>query len=254
MQHINFGLLNKKIMKLSKNKKILINQPYFLGDIIFVMALIQKYVNEGYDVIFPVRDEYYDLQKNFPTVKMIPLSNFPNYEKYNRVESLFEDDEYQVISLRHSFTRKGLPYHMRNKYECIDLSMDLWREIKIIRDFETEKKLFEELGLKPDEKYNLINEFHRPFFHRTPIIIENGNRNIYMSQLDGYSLFDWIGVMEKAQTLHMIASSSQYLMETIPTMPKEMHIYRRYRGEEHNGGYWDHRDYQYLFNKDYVWH
>jgi len=241
-------------MELSTSKKILINQPYFLGDIIFVMALIQKFVNEGYDVIFPVRDEYYGLQKNFPTVNMIPLSQFPQYEKYNRVEPVFVDNEYQVISLRHSFTRKGLPYHMRNKYECIVLPMDLWREIKYVRDYKIENKLFDEIGVSSDEKYNLINEFHRPFFHRTPIPVDNGNKNVYMMQLEGYSLLDWIGVMEKAQTLHMIASASQYVMETIPTMPVEKHIYRRYRGVEHNGGYWDHRDYQYLFNGEYVWH
>jgi len=239
-------------MKLSINKKILINQPYFLGDIIFVMALIQKLVIDGYDVTYPVRDEYINLQKNFPTVKMIPLSRFPNYERYNRTEVLFEDNEYVAISLRHSYTRKGLPYHMNNKYESIGLPVDMWRDIKITRDFETEKKIFDELGLKPDEKYNLINEFHRPFFHRTPILIENDNRNIYMSQLDGYSLLDWIGIMENAQSLHMIASSSQYLMETIPTMPKEMHIYRRYN--ENTGGYWDHSSYEFLFKRNYVWH
>jgi len=241
-------------MELFTNKKVLINQPYFLGDIIFVMALIQKLVTDGYEVIYPVRDEYMNLQKNFPTVNMVALSRFSKYEHYNRVEPLYVDNEYQVISLRHSFTRKGLPYHMNNKYECMGLPVDMWRDIKIIRDFETENKLFNVLELKSDEKYNLINKNHRPFFRNNgqPIIVENGFRNITMEMIEGFSLLDWIGVMEKAQSIHTVATSNQYLMETIPTMPKEMHIYRRYN--ENNNTYWDHSSYEFLFKGNYIWH
>jgi hypothetical protein len=233
-------------------KKVLINQPYFLGDIIFVMALVQKYVNEGYDVIYPVRDEYMNLQKNFPTIKLIPLSRFPMYEQYNRTDTWFEDSEYIVISLRHSYLRKGLPYHMKDKYEGMGLQLDLWREIKIVRDFETEKKLFTELGLNPDEKYNLINEFERPFFHRIPITVVSPYKNVYMSKLKEFSLLDWIGVMEKAQSIHAIGSAIQYLMETIPTMPKDLHIYRRW--DENTNRFHDHKNYSFLFNKEYIYH
>jgi len=240
-------------MNLSKNKKIIINQPYFLGDIIYVIALIQKLVADGYDIIFPVRDEYYDLQKNFPTINMIPLTEFPEYDKYNRIDVVFEDNKYTAISLRHSNTRIGKG-HMTNKYECVGMKMDDWRNIQIVRDFEAENELFNELQLKPDDKYNLINEFHRPFFHNTPILIETEFKNIYMSQLEGYSLFDWIGVMEKAQSIHTVATSIIFLMDSIDSMPEEMHLYRRYRGEEHNGGYWDHSDYDYLLNKNYIYH
>jgi hypothetical protein len=234
------------------NKKILFNQPYFLGDIIFVMALIQKYVNDGYDILYPVRDEYYNLQKNFPTVKMIPLSKFPEYEKYNTHQVIVEDSVYIVLSLRYSYERVTTQ-HMKNKYECVGLPMKMWRDIKIVRDYNMENKLFIELGLKPDEKYNLINEFHRPFFHRTPIIIKNEYKNIYMSKLGNYSLLDWIGIMEKAQSIHTIATSLIFLMDSIDTMPKDMYLYRRYKGEEHNGGYWDHSDYNYLLNKNYIY-
>jgi len=240
------------IMKQFTGKKLLINQPYFLGDILFVMALIQKLVNDGHDVTFPVRDEYYNLQKNFPTVKMIPLSKFPQYEAYNKGEVLFQGIDYLTLSLRHSYLKgKG---HMKIKYSCIGLDMEMWRDINIVRDLETEQKLFNELGLKSDEKYNLINEFHRPFFHNTPIVVEGEYRNIYMSQLEGYSLLDWIGVMENAQSIHTIATSLIFLMDSIDSMPEEMHLYRRYRGEEHNGGYWDHSDYDFLLNKNYIYH
>jgi len=238
-------------MKLSINKKILINQPYFLGDIIFVMAIIQKFINDGYDVIYPVRDEYINLQKNFPTVNMIPLSKFPEYETYNSHNIIIEDDKYIAISLRHSYARTAINRHMKNKYDIVELPLETWRNIKIVRDFKTEEKLFTELGLKPNEKYNLINEFHRPFFHRTPIIVESEFRNIYMSQLSGYSLLDWIGVMENAESIHTIATSIIFPMDAINTMPEKMHIYRRYN--ENNGTYYDHSDYNYLLTKDYVY-
>jgi len=236
------------------NKKYLVIQPYFLGDILFVMAAVQKYVNDGYDVIYPVRDEYLNLKKNFPTVNMVSINQIPNLiEKYSDVNSI-EDDEYITLPFHKSILRETEDFHMKNKYEYLNLPMEMWRKIQISRDIEKETQLFSELGLKHGDKYNLINEFHRPFFHRTPIVVEGEYKNIYMSQLDGYSLLDWIGIMEKAQSIHTVATSIIFLMDSIDSMPNEMHLYRRYRGEEHNGGYWDHSAYNYLIIKNYIYH
>jgi len=239
-------------MKSLAKKKIIINQPYFLGDILFVMALIQKLVDTGYDVTFPVKNEYYDLQKNFPTVKMVPLTEFIQYEIYNTATPIMETDTHIAISLRHSFIQgKG---HMKYKYDIMELPLETWRDIKIERDYIKENELFAKLGLKDGDKYNLVNEFHRPFLHHTPIKIESEYKNVNMSKLEGYNMLDWIGVMERAQSIHTIATSIIFLMDSIDTMPEKMHLYRRYRGEEHNGGYWDHSDYDYLLTKNYVYH
>jgi hypothetical protein len=238
-------------MTQSINKKILINQPYYLGDIIFVMAIAQKYVNDGYEVIFPVRDEYINLKKNFPTVNIILLSEFPEFEKYNNSNEIIEDDKYRALPLQKSHMRH-LNEHMREKYACVGLPLEMWRNIQIVRDFETESKLFVEIGLKLDDKYNLINEFHRPFFQRTPIIVENEYKNIYMSKIDGYGLLDWIGVMEKSQSIYTVATSIIFLIDSIETMPNDIHIYRRYN--ENTGGYHDHLTYKYLLEKKYNYH
>jgi hypothetical protein len=237
---------------MNRNKIIVINQPYFLGDILFSMAQVQKYVNDGYNVIYPVRDEYMNLQKNFPMVKLVPLSQFYEYETLNTPQPIIETDRYVILSLRHSYTRKGLPYHMRDKYEAFGLPLDLWRELLIIRDYEAEKKLFAEIGVNPDEKYNLINEFERPFFNRIPIVVESEYRNIYMSKIGNFSLLDWIGVIEKAQSIHAIGSAILYVMETISTMPNEIHIYRRW--DENTNKFHDHMNYSFLFNKNFIYH
>ena len=58
--------------------------------------------------------------------------------------------------------------------------------------------------------------------------------------------------MEKAQSIHTIATSLQYLMDTIDTMPADMHIYRRAGDKE--GTFHDHSLYEYIFKKNYVYH
>jgi len=234
------------------NKKILVIQPYYLGDIIFVMAAVQKYVNEGYNVIFPVRDEYLNLKKNFPTVNIISINQIPNLiEKYSSIQ-IIEDEEYITLPFHKSIIRESEHFHMKNKYNYVDLPLETWRNIQITRDYEKEKELLNYLNIQDGDKYNLINEFHRPFFQRTPIVVNNGNKNIYMNKIDGYSLLDWIGVMEKAQSIHTVATSIIFLLDAMDIMPEDMQIYRRFN--ENTGGYYDHSAYSYLLNKKYIYH
>jgi len=235
------------------NKQVVINQPYFLGDIIFVMAVVQKYINDGDDVIYPVRDEYMSLQKNFPMVNLVPLSKFTQYEMFNNVQPVVEGLTHVAISFRHSYTRtRNETKTMSNKYECLGFPVDMWRDFEFVRDNEKEMELFNHLGLKEGDKYNLINEFHRPFLQKTaPIVVENGNKNVFMSVIEGYNLFDWVGVWEKAQTIHSVATSMHYILDTVDSMPEEMHIYRRVR---EGGGFRDHSDYEHLYHKKFIYH
>jgi len=244
-------LIIKKKMKIDKkiniNKKILIDQPGYLGDIIFVMAIAQKYANEGCIVDFPMFDEYLDapIQKHFPTINIFPISQFPNYSKYHQINAV-EDEIYFCLPLRASASRVSYP-HMRDKYEYLGLNYNMWRDIIIIRDYCREKELFELLEINENEKYNLINENHSKNFIKTPILLKNDYKNIYMKKINGYSIFDWIGVMEKAQSIHTVGTSIIFIMDVIKTMPNEMHIYKRH-------GLNDHSPYDYLLNKKYIYH
>jgi len=116
---------------------------------------------------------------------------------------------------------------MKHKYEIMGLDFNTWRNIKIQRDYDSEKKLFNILELNKKSEYNLINENHKRAFERVVIPVNGDENNIYMSKIDGFTMFDWLGVMENAKSIHTVGTSLVFLMDIYDTMPTEMHIYPR---------------------------
>lgn len=230
------------------NKRILIDQPGFIGDIIFVMAIAQKYVNDGNIVDFPVFSEHMkepSIQKYFPEINFISMDDFPEYDRYCGGIKGVEDYRYISIPLRASATRRPTQ-HMKEKYEFINLDFNMWRNIKITRDYDAEDRLLELLGIEDGTIFNLINEFHMYFFEKISIPVNINEKNIYMSKIDGFSLFDWIGVMEKAKSIHTVGTSIVFLMDVFDTMPTNMHIYPRNDKP--------HSTYNFLLKKNYIYH
>jgi len=226
-------------------KRVLIDQPGFMGDIIFVMAIAQKYADDGYIVEFPVFGEHIkiSIQKYFPTIKILPTGECPAYHKYHG-DRIIDDGEYLYLPLYASGFISH--QHMKYKYEMLGFNYNMWRNIKISRDYDAEKKLFNALELKEGDKYNLINEYHQSTFIKIPIFVDNGYKNIYMNKIENYSIFDWIGVMEKAQSIHTIGTALIFIIDALITMPNDLHIYRRLdKG---------HDSYDYLLNKTYIYH
>jgi len=228
------------------NKKILIDQPGFIGDIIFVMSIAQKYVNDGYIVDFPVFPEHMEnpsIQKYFPTINFISTNDFPEYNKYCGGIKGVEDDKYISIPLRASATRRP-NQHMKEKYEFLGLDFNMWRDMKINRDYDAEKELLNHLEITDGQEFNLINENHMFFFEKISIPVNKDEKNIFMSKIDGFSLFDWIGVMEKAKSIHTVGTSIIFLMDIYDTMPKDMQFYPR-----NDKSY---SSYDYLLTKNYI--
>lgn len=230
-------------------KRVLIDQPLFLGDIIFVMAIAQKYANEGHIVDFPLENEYYDIpiQKYFPNpnINYMRMEDFSEYKNYDNMIYI-EDDKYIYLPLSESWRRVRFQ-QMGNKYTFIGLPIKMWRDVKIIRDYKRENKLFNKLGLIDGDKYNLINEHYRKALIKVPISVNNGYKNIFMKKIDDYSLFDWIGVMQRAQSIHTIGTSILFIMDLIENMPADMHVYKRNDGKLHDV-------YDYLYIKKYIYH
>lgn len=230
------------------SKRVFVDQPGFLGDIIFVMAIAQKYANEGYVVDYPVFDEYIkdpSIQKYFSTINFIGVSKFPNYNKYHKT-NVFEDSEYIYLPFVANFLKNQCYNHMEFKYKYLNFPLDMWRNIKIDRDYNAENRLFEKLELKEGDKYNLINENHQRTFIKVPIHVNNEYKNVYMDKIENYGMFDWIGVMERAQSIHTIGTSLIFIIDALTTIPKDLHIYRRLdKG---------HDSYDYLLNKKYIYH
>jgi len=230
------------------NKKILINQPGFIGDIIFVMAIAQDYARKGYEVIIPVFSEYLEspsIEKYFPEIIFISIDEFPIPKQYIFSYYPIEDNEYIYLPLSLSPDRGG-DEHMKYKYELLGLDFNSWRNIEIIRDYDAENRLLEFLRIEDEISFNLVNEFHMCHFEKVTIPVNENEKNIYMSKIDGFGLFDWMGVMEKAKSIHTVGTSIVFLMDAFDTMPEEMHLYPRNDKP--------HSTYDFLLKKNYIYH
>jgi hypothetical protein len=244
MSGLGFRKIHIKFMK----KKVYIIQPRHLGDIIFVMAIAQKYKNSGFTVFFPVDDVYLgkaSIQKSFPGIKFVPMSGFKLLTDYGDC-CIHEDEHKIVINLLNTSKYKK---HMEKKYLRLYLPVDFWRNVRIERDTNAENALLKILKISEGEKFNLINEYYsNKKSISMEVKIDNNYRNVYLKNIEGYSLFDWIGVIERAESIHSVHTSIQYIIDILENTTKELHIYPR------SELYEPHSFYDYLFFKKYQYH
>ena len=236
---------------MEKINTIIINQSWGCGDIIFSQFIANRFVKEGYKVLWPVQDIYAPLAKHFPHITMVDKS-LVNIDYMRR--DAYEFNGCRVIPLRFADSLCCVPYTDCMKAKAILLDMD-WQEWKkdciIERDFANEKKLYHEvLKLHPNEKYNLISDQFTTGGARTIPIEEpnNGLRNVHMKFIEGFTLIDWLMVYQGAQNIFAVASSNIYLFELFP-VKAQINLFIRRPNEQ------NHDNYSYLLTKDnYILH
>jgi hypothetical protein len=216
------------------NKICLIYQPCGLGDILFIQKIANHWRDKGFKIIIPVVYELSWLNDYIKDVDFIswddsggllthkdPLPQhvtFPHKEKYNPFNKSEFTDDFVFINL---FEPPKISV-MLNKYEITGLEWEDWSDhLNFDRDFGKEDELFKLMGLNEGDDYVFINKNYQT----RPRVINfdhiSGNQNDYggkkvieMSIIDGYSLFDWLKVIEGASEIHMIESSLNYVLET----------------------------------------
>jgi hypothetical protein len=228
-------------------KTCIINQFRGLGDILFTIPIARKYKADGYHVIYPTI--FPEIAKHFPDINIVPKDTVNiNYEK----NDMNKQNGTLILPLRFADGILKLSYRncMAAKYRLLDMPVNKWRELYWDRDNVLEKKLFHDvLGLNERTKYNFINNvFLSDFSKKIDIPVKNGNKNVFMSRIKGFTLLDWGLVIEKAETIHTVSTSLIYMLEIMELKAKEVHLYKR-QGIEN-----DHSYYDYLLTKEYVLH
>lgn len=227
---------------------IIINQFAGLGDIIFIQTILNKFVEEGNRVILPVFQNYSNIAKHFPNITILDKRFLAiNYENKNEVVV----DNTKVIPLRFSDNICRLPYRdcMKSKYMYFGLDWQTWKDnCIIVRDGKAEDRLYYEvLGLKDNEEYNLISEtFTTQNISPIKIALNNRLKNVHLNFIQGFTLIDWLKVIQNATNIHAVSSSNIYLFELFNLKAKEVHLYIRKPYEK------SHENYDYLLTKNYV--
>lgn len=228
---------------------VVINQPFGLGDFLFCIPIARDFIKQGYKVIWPVIPAYQNINRHFPDITFVnkDMLNI-DYERKDE----YEVNGMRVIPLRWSYEILRLPFRdcMKSKYMLFKQDWRRWRECTWSRDTTNEDYLYYNvLGLTDDSKYNLINAtFRNDRSGRVGVAVNNGFENIELRSIEGFTLLDWCKVIERAQTIHTVSTSINYLIELLNLKASEVHLYVRKPDER------DFRNISYLFTKRYRLH
>lgn len=214
---------------------IIVCQPLGLGDVIFIMTAIRR-LNQP--VLWPVMHEFVDgLNEAYPDIHFF---NWKEIDLNWRSKSEFGYKGLKVIPL----FAQDLPLVecMRNKYRYFGLDWNIWKEQAMFkRNAEKENELFELLGLKEGEEFNVVQKtFHSTFSkHRDIKPPDNGFKTIYVEKIDGYSLFNWAKVFENATTIHAVNSSNVYIFDLLDLKAPEIKLYKKLPLQNNHDSYSD---------------
>jgi hypothetical protein len=219
-------------------KTCLIYQPLGLGDIIWLMPIVDVLINDDYEVYYPVDDRYYDIvsqyikKQNLFWVK--ESDEFPLKKYYGYVNVVDESDK---LYLPFRYADRYFPNCsiMISKYYFMSIPIRDWRKsFELTRNYEREHKLIETYDLKGD--YILVNKSFGTEYQNRELNILTDKKVYFMDiELDkknGFHLFDWIGALENASEVHTVETSLCFLVDKY-CLNNEIYIYeKRKEGEE----------------------
>ena len=255
-----FGFHGPKVMKqiltqppIKKEPKegYIINQFLGLGDILFIVPLIRKWLSQGHDIIWPIADEYIDIKRHFPDIQFVAKSSFAmDYDNKTSFIHQFRWGRYRVINIRWNTCQVADGSDaMTGKYLMFNENPDLWRELKWMRNIKKEVELAQRLDINGSYELHCChfgNETDGGKQHR--VVSKSGLKIVTMTQLPGYTMLDWSGIIENADIIHAVSSSSLYMFEMLDLKAKEIHLYGR------KAGLRDHDFVRPIRTKNYILH
>ena len=219
-------------------KKVLVFQPGRFGDIFFVIPIVRRLIEKGYEVEYPLyKRRHVGIAEYFPDINMPVLD--PNHPKQPVWGNYVNVPNDPVILLplwqganwkkaKGGYNKDQLmtcKYEMYNDLFEDDININTyWHNLTWKRFPEREQNLMNALGIEPGEKYVLINELYA--WGRIPINIDTNLKKIYFKPIPGYNMLDWSSVIEKADEIHCIDCAVLYVIDRLETT-NNLHRYRR---------------------------
>jgi hypothetical protein len=200
--------------------KIIINQPFGLGDILFISPLIERLDFEC--AIWPVVDHYFWIKDYIliENVTFIKQSEFDN-DKYLDYETIPFRDAHDLVS--------GASDCMHAKYKLLNADLEIWRSLKFKRNTKKEDELLRILNIQTDDKFVFINNmFAGPEFnYEIDINVDTKHKVILQKYIDGFTLLDWCSVLERATEIHTVSTSLFFVIESLNLYQTELNLYPR---------------------------
>lgn len=200
--------------------KVIINQPFGIGDILFLNPLIKQLDIE--QAIWPVVDHYYWI-KDYISIDNL---TFIKVSKFN----LLNYEDYVEIPLQHahSFIPQANDC-MEAKYLLLEADPKLWRTLTFNRNKEKETQLKQHLNIHPNDKFIFVNNnFAGPEYnYKVNIIPQSNHKIIYQEYIEGFTLLDWCGVLEQSIEIHTVSTALFFVIEALNLENTSLHLYPR---------------------------
>jgi hypothetical protein len=209
-------------------KRLGIIQSRGLGDIVIALPIARHYHDQGYHVHWPIAEEFISsVSKAAPWIKWIPLTPDGNLYFYDTpMERLknFKCDEiiclYQALSSRPEMSRR--PEFQITKFDQIKYHIaqvpfkQKWTlDQCILRNLEREQALKNQLNIQPNQPYVVIHTQGSDYSTQIdPQWIPNNWRTIEVKPLTD-NVFDWLGVLEGAESIIAVDSIIANLVDQL---------------------------------------
>jgi hypothetical protein len=201
----------------------IIDQPFGIGDILFLSPIVSQI--EADKLIWPVIDHYYWIHDYIK----IPNLTFIKNSEFNKSD--YQEFAYIPFRNAHGILPKSEDC-MIAKYNILGAQLDyFYTGIKniITRNTTKELELYNLLGIRDKESYIIINNnFAGPEYnYKLDINISTTDKIIYMDYINGFTLLDWMYVLENAKSIHTVSTSLFFVIESINTDNIELNLYPR---------------------------
>lgn len=234
---------------MSGNKTAVILQPFGIGDSIWCQTIAQRFKDAGYHILWPVLPQFVEgLSRAYPGIEFVDAHKVQGVDFDAKVQKVINGMLH--VPIRWCVEIMNVPYHMcmMSKYDMYGWDWRDWKSHGMwVRDYEREKALFYDvLGLKDGDEYTLCSMTYRSD-NKGRVGIKLPGKVVDLKVIEGYSLFDWALVIERAKEVHAVSSAILYVLELLD-LKQPLHLYKRLPEETHFDNV------QFLFSKPYILH
>lgn len=225
--------------------KIVINQPAMLGDLLFIEPMVRSLYDAGHEVIWPVKDQYVWLKDYIKYPQIVKQSQYDIDYELCEIKEGYLPLRFATPLFRGTDPHSG-EFHehfMLDKYRLLDLPLDMWRDLTWERNYHKENELFDYLGLRDGEPYNLVNWFFKDIYEPQPDmkmhqdeLFDTKQLCVIMSPLPGFTMLDWTKVIINAQKIYTVETALIYIIEVLPIKAEEIHMFSRSPYQDTLGG------------------
>ena len=242
LRPLRFAELNKFLKRAArKSMRIGIIQTRGLGDIVIAAPIAMYWLARGHEVFWPIDSEFLPpFTFALPGIHFLPVDKsitgintadyFIEYPKKILTEHGCEDIHILYSSLTtyefpHAHLASFLSFD-RYKYAVAGVPFKEKWELKLQRNQEREKQLFELLSLSPEDRYIVMQETGSDFkANLVDKIRIDTPRLINIAPLTD-NFLDWLGVIENAEEVHLIDSVYSNIVDQLGFTNKKF-FYRR---------------------------